>query len=68
MAEEWTGGPLDPSMWVRYDTPGSLKEYAETLMQTLRTVKQTQCRLELHGKVLILRNGEEFYAIGMIDG
>lgn len=70
MAADWTGQVPDPSLGPPQPTHGrTLKEYADVLMDTLVEVKRTQVKLELHGKVLVLRekSTDRVYAIGVID-
>jgi hypothetical protein len=70
MPAEWTGKPPDPSLGPPQPRHVStLKDYAEAIMLTLAAAKETQVRLELHGKVLILSElgSHQVYAIGTID-
>lgn len=45
----------------------TLKDLAEAINATIRLAKLTQARLEVHGSILILRDGVEIYALGAID-
>lgn len=45
----------------------TLKDLADAINATIRLAKQTQARLEVHGSVLVLRQGNEIYALGSID-
>ncbi|HEY6020365.1 MAG TPA: hypothetical protein VIY48_10790 [Candidatus Paceibacterota bacterium] len=45
----------------------TLKDLADAINATIRLAKQTQARLEVHGSVLVLRQGVEVYALGVID-
>jgi hypothetical protein len=68
MSAEWTGEPPDPSLGPpqpRYGNP--LKDGAEILMGTIAALRQTQVKLEVHGRVLVLRDGDEVYAVGLVD-
>jgi hypothetical protein len=68
MPAAWTNKPPDPSLGPPQPRHGNtLKEYAEALMNTIAEVKGTQVKLELHGKVLVLREGNKVYAIGVVD-
>jgi len=68
MGAEWTGMPPDPSLGPPQPRHGdTLKDYADVLMNTIAEVKGTQVKLELHGKVLILREADKVYAIGLVD-
>lgn len=70
MAAEWTGQVPDPSLGPPQPGGQTLKHYADALMETVSMVKATQVRLEVHGRVLVLRDTRRdgrVYAIGMID-
>lgn len=45
----------------------TLKDMADAINAAIRMAKNTQARLEIHGTVLILRQGNEVHAIGAID-
>lgn len=70
MVAEWTGRVPDPSLGPPQPEGRTLKAYADILMETLAEVKRTQVRLEVHGKVIVLRENSragKVYAIGVID-
>lgn len=52
---------------VQREDSETLKNLADAVNATIRLAKQTQARLEIHGSVLVLREGAEVYALGVID-
>lgn len=54
------------SNYQRGDTQ-SLKDLSDAVNATIRLAKETGARLEIHGSILVLREGKEVYAIGTID-